>query len=52
MDTRQKAWQGELIKAWHWVVFMFRLLQQMGGIRGILQALGKTIAILVKRAFA
>ncbi|MFN3361047.1 MAG: hypothetical protein ACK421_06445 [Pseudanabaenaceae cyanobacterium] len=49
---RLQSWQLELVKAWRWLIFYVHLLQQMGGLRGIAQAIGKTITILLQRALA
>jgi len=40
---------GEIIKGWHWVVFIWKMMGRFGGIRQLLSSIKKTVIMLVKR---
>ena len=40
---------GEIIKGWHWVVFIWKMMGSFGGIRQLLSSIKKTVIMLVKR---
>ncbi len=49
MKSQFQSFRAEVIKVWRWVVFVWGLLGQMGGLGGILQAVGKAVTIPLKR---
>lgn len=51
MNDRLKTLKIEIIKGWRWVVFVWGVLGQMGGWRGIIQAFAKAIAVPLRRGF-
>ena len=40
---------GEIIKGWHWVVFIWKMMGSFGGIRQLLSSIKKTVIMLIKR---
>jgi hypothetical protein len=46
---KQPLW-GEIVKGWYWVVFSWKMLQRMGGLRAIARSLATTVGILLKRS--
>jgi len=40
---------GEIVKGWHWVVFVWKMMGSFGGIRQLLSSIKKTLIMLIKR---
>lgn len=40
---------GEIIKGWHWIVFIWKMMGSFGGIRQLLSSIKKTVIMLIKR---
>ena len=40
---------GEIVKGWHWVVFIWRMMGSFGGIASLLSSIKRTIIMLIKR---
>ncbi|HBC41240.1 MAG TPA: hypothetical protein DCZ88_04880 [Pseudanabaena sp.] len=40
---------GEIIKGWHWVVFIWKMMGSFGGIRQLLSSIKNTLIMLIKR---
>ena len=40
---------GEIGKAWHWVVFIWKMAGSFGGIRSLLSSIKGTLVMLIKR---
>jgi hypothetical protein len=44
--------RGEIVKGWHWVVFVWGMLKRLGGPMAILRTFWTIISLLVKRTLA
>jgi hypothetical protein len=40
---------GEIVKGWHWVVFIWKMMGSFGGIRQLLSSIKQTAIMLIKR---
>lgn len=40
---------GEIVKGWHWVVFIWKMMGSFGGIRRLLSSIKQTAIMLIKR---
>jgi hypothetical protein len=49
---KKPSLRGEILKGWHWVVFVWGMLKRIGGPTDIVRTFWTILSLLVKRTLA